>query len=317
MKKLMVILSLAILVLAACHNDQQEAKKYYVSILPQKFFVEKIVEDKFEIAVLVKPGESPATYEPTTKQMIDLSKTKALFSIGVPFEQTIIPKLKEQYPNLEIIATDKGINKHSPESYVDLFHDSHSHHEHEVLENEYAHKHEGLEKKHEHGHKHEGLDPHIWLSPKLVEQQVRNIADYFISAYPQDADFFADNRDKFIKELQAVSQEIKVIFANNENREFLCFHPAWGYFADDFDLKQIPIEIEGKEPTPQEQKRIMEFAKDKGIKFIFVQAQFDQKIAQSIAEEIGGSVILIDPLAQDYLSNLKNIASKIAESMEQ
>ncbi len=304
MKNLVLILALLILVLTACQNDKQESDKYYVSILPQKFFVEKIIGDNFDVHVLVKPGESPASYEPTTKQMIDLSKTKALFTIGVPFEKSIIPKLKEQYPNLEILATDKGITKHKPESFLELMEDSHSHHDHNTEE---ATSH----------HHHEGLDPHIWLSPSLVQLQVRNIADYFINSYPQDADFYQENRDTFIKELDEVSQEIKAIFAESENRDFLCFHPAWGYFADEFNLKQIPIEIEGKEPTPQEQKKIIDFAKHKGIKFIFVQAQFDQNIAKSIADEIEGSVILIDPLAQDYLSNLKNIARKIAESMEQ
>ncbi len=302
MKKIMYLLSLIVIVFTACSKDIKVQDGYFVSILPQKYFVERIVGDMFNIEVLVKPGESPATYEPTTKQMIGLSKAKALFTIGVAFEDNLIPKLQKQYPDLEILATDKNILKHKPASFIDIFDNEldHSHHHHE---NEDAH------------HHHEGLDPHIWLSPNLVKTQVTNIADYFIATYPEQANFFEKNRDEFFTELDEATLEIEKIFSKVERREFLCFHPAWGYFADQFNLKQIPIEIEGKEPTPKEQQKIIEFVQEQGIKVIFVQAQFDQRIASSIAEQIGGSVILIDPLAENYLDNLKIIANKIAESM--
>ena len=301
MRKITLLLLLSLLLLA-CNRKRDEAQKYSVSILPQKYFVERVVGEMFDIDVLVKPGESPATYEPTTKQMIDLSKTKALFTIGVAFEDNIVPKLNQQYPNFLIIDTDKDITKHRPASFVELFAEDKHHHQHETTNDKHHH--------------HEGFDPHIWLSPNLVKVQVMNIADYFISAYPEQEKTFTQNRDVFLAELDDVSQEINKIFENANNRDFLCFHPAWGYFADEFHLRQIPIEIEGKEPTPQEQQKIIEFAQDNKIKFIFVQAQFDQRIARSVAQEIGGSVILIDPLAEDYLVNLKYIASKLAETMK-
>ncbi len=296
------LIAITIISVFACSKDTKVEENYFVSILPQKYFVERVVGEMFNIEVLVKPGESPATYEPTTKQMIGLSKAKALFTIGVAFEDNLIPKLKEQYPKLGIVATDKNIIKHNPASFVEIFaEEDHTSHQHNEEMDEHHH--------------HEGLDPHIWLSPDLVKIQVTNIADYFIRAYPEEKSYFEKNRDAFIAELDEVSQEIKQIFINKESREFLCFHPAWGYFADQFNLKQIPIEIEGKEPTPREQEQIIEFAQTQGIKFIFVQAQFDQRVASSIAEQISGSVILIDPLAENYLVNLKNIAIKLAESM--
>jgi len=296
------LIAITIISVFACSKDTKVEENYFVSILPQKYFVERVVGEMFNIEVLVKPGESPATYEPTTKQMIGLSKAKALFTIGVAFEDNLIPKLKEQYSKLGIVATDKNIIKHNPASFVEIFaEEDHTSHQHNEEMDEHHH--------------HEGLDPHIWLSPDLVKIQVTNIADYFIRAYPEEKSYFEKNRDVFIAELDEVSQEIKQIFINKESREFLCFHPAWGYFADQFNLKQIPIEIEGKEPNPREQEQIIEFAQAQGIKFIFVQAQFDQRVASSIAEQISGSVILIDPLAENYLVNLKNIAIKLAESM--
>lgn len=302
MKNVLILLTVIIMVISACSTDHKSADSYFVSILPQKYFVEKIIGTSSQIEVLVKPGESPATYEPTTKQMINLSKAKALFTIGVAFEDNLIPKLKEQYPTLKVIATDKNVQKHEPADFTQLF-----------LE-DYKYSHNRHEDREEHHH-HEGLDPHIWLSPELVKIQVSEIAEYFIAEYPDKADDFSKNRDLFFAELDEVSQEIGEIFSGKEKREFLCFHPSWGYFADQFDLKQIPIEIEGKEPTPREQQRIIEFAQEREIKIIFVQAQFDQRVAASIAEQIGGSVISIDPLAENYLVNLKNIALKLAESM--
>lgn len=311
MKKLVffVIVVLAI-VLTACSKADNLEDTYFVSILPQKYFVERVIGDLYNVEVLVKPGESPATYEPTTKQMIKLSKAKALFTIGVAFEDNLIPKLREQYENLAIIPTDKNVKKMKPANYVQLFEEANLHHDFEKEDH-----HQDLEKENDNHHHHENLDPHIWLSPDLVKTQVANITDYFNEAYPDKRNYFSENRDAFIAELDEVTQEINNIFNKVEKKEFLCFHPAWGYFADQFDLKQIPIEIEGKEPTPKEQQRILEFAKEKGIKYIFVQAQFDQRVASSIAKEIGGSVILIDPLAENYLVNLKNIADKLAERM--
>lgn len=304
MRKVIFYLAIMIIIFPACSKDNLRQEYFLVSILPQKYFVEKVVRDKYNVEVLVKPGESPATYEPTTKQMIGLSKAKALFTIGVAFEDNLIPKLHKQYPLLSIVATDKGIEKHRPASFVQLFEDDYKHPSYD----------EHLQSNNQHNHV--GLDPHIWLSPELVKVQVTNITEYFITIFPEKKKYFTMNRDDFFTELDEVSQEIEEIFDSVQNREFLCFHPAWGYFADQFNLKQIPIEIEGKEPTPKEQQRILELAREQKIKVIFVQAQFDQRVASSIAEQIGGSVISIDPLAEDYIGNLKNIARKLAESME-
>lgn len=303
MKKGLFFLTIIIMLFSACSKDNKLEEKYFVSILPQKYFVERIVGDMFQLEVLVKPGDSPATYELTTKQLIDLSNSKALFTIGVAFEENLIPKLQKQYPQLNVVATDKRVKKHRPSSFIQLFEEDNNHssyHQHHQSDNK---------------HSHEGLDPHIWLSPDLVKIQINDIADYFIQAYPEKASYFIQNRDDFSKDLDEVSLTIDEIFTASKSREFLCFHPAWGYFADQFQLKQIPIEIEGKEPTPKEQQKILEFARAREIKAIFVQTQFDQRIASSIAQQIGGSVISIDPLAEDYLNNIKHIASKLAESM--
>ena len=307
-RNVLIIVVVLLMFLCGCVQQKSLEDSFYVSILPQKYFVERITGGLFSVKVLVEPGASPATYEPTAKQMVGLSQAQALFTIGVAFEEQLIPKIRGQYKELEIVATDINVPKLRPESFIELFSTTDIN-----MINPKANK----LAEHSHNHSHEGLDPHIWLSPDLVKIQLAEITDYFVAHYPDQKELFINNRDSFYQDLDEASHLISDIFSTVGNKEFLCFHPAWGYFAKQFGLKQIPIEIEGKEPTPQEQHQILKFVEARGIKVIFVQQQFDKRIAQAIAEQIGGKVIPINPLAENYLENLHEIATKLAGSMEQ
>lgn len=303
MKQKLLIFSVLLLLIGGCTQPKSSESSFYVSILPQKYFVERITDELFEVQVLVEPGASPTTYEPTAKQMVGLSKAQALFTIGVAFEEQLIPKIRGQYKELDIVATDSNVPKRRPESFVELFKPA----DLNML----------TPKANSHNQAHDSFDPHIWLSPDLVKLQLAEITDYFVEHFPQHTELFLNNRDLFYEDLDEVSDLINNIFSTVENKEFLCFHPAWGYFAKQFGLKQIPIEIEGKEPTPQEQHKIIEFVQARGIKIVFVQEQFDKRVAQAIAEQIGGQVVAINPLSENYLENLHEIATKLAGSMRQ
>ncbi|OQY39051.1 MAG: hypothetical protein B6226_02665 [Candidatus Cloacimonetes bacterium 4572_65] len=299
MKKLLVnIIILAIVFLAGgCAKQNNSKDVVFVSILPQKYFVERITGDDFDLQVMVVPGAEPATYEPTTRQVVKLGEAEVFFTIGVPFEKSFIPKVKQQLKELKFVATDQGIEKlHSP-TFDDIFKDS---------------SHEGNHEEHH----HEGADPHIWLAPNLVIKQSRTITDYFVKNYPDRADYYEKNYSAFKEELAVISKSSRARFKEIPNNEFLCFHPSWGYFAQEFELTQIPIELEGKEPTPQEQQAIIKYVKQKNIKVIFVQKQFNRRIADSIAEQIGGVVVSLDPLAEDYLQNIEEITSIMLENMK-
>ncbi len=294
-------------------NLVAEQHVVFVSLLPQKYFVERVAGDDFDVEVMVRPGQSPATYEPTPRQMVELSKASLYFSIGVPFEKIWLPQMHHNNPDLKIVDTNQGVTmrevnaaeeivrilRDEPREQIDDIHDHHDHHD---QHNNHQHKHHPGE-----------MDPHTWLSPENVKIQTGNILKELIKINPDKKAEYIANFNKFKDDLIEIQAEISETFSGLESKKFLVFHPAWGYFAEEFGLEQIPIEIEGKDPTPKEMMYILKFCKSENIRTIFVQRQFSQDIAKSIAEELDGNVLLLDPLAEDYLANLSRISQSIAE----
>lgn len=265
--------------------------KVFVSILPQAYFLTRVGGDRVDVSVMVGPGHSPATYEPVPRQMAELSKAKLYFRIGVPFENVWIERVGKANPDMRVIDTRHGID----------------------LLPMKVHPHRGHPGDRIHG---EGLkDPHIWLSPRLVKVQVRSICDALISEDPAHALLYQDNTTAFHRDLDALDADIAQALKNLRTRKFMAFHPAWGYFAQDYRLEQVPIEMEGKEPTARALGHLIEQANEEKIRVIFVQEQFSRKSAEAVARAINGKVIQMDPLARDYLHNMRKIASSFAEVM--
>lgn len=161
-----------------------------------------------------------------------------------------------------------------------------------------------------------GNDPHIWLSPARVKVQVENIYQALVDMDPDYQAVYQKNKEQFIAELEGLNQQITAELAVVENKKFMIFHPSWGYFAADYGLEQIPIQYEGKEPSPGALQRVIDRAKAEGIRVIFVQKQLSTKSAQMIAKAINGKVIVIDPLAPDYIENLKSVAKGFQQGMK-
>jgi len=270
-----------------------------VNILPQKYFVEKIVKDKFEINVMVKPGSSPHNYEPKPSQMRSLVNSKAYFLVGDPFEQAWMDKFKQNAKNTLFIDTTKGIEKIEMEEHehhdapkIDTKHDEHNHEKHD----------------------HSGFDPHVWLDPLLVKIQAKNIYEAMVEIDSQNGDFYKTNYEEFIKELDALDENIKTILKPYKDKAFMVFHPSWGYFAKRYELEQISIEIEGKEPKPNELVELIEEAKKHNIKIVFVAPQFSQKSAKTISKNINANVIAIDPISGNWKESILDTANQIANS---
>ena len=160
-------------------------------------------------------------------------------------------------------------------------------------------------------------NPHIWLSPRLVKIQAENIYQGLAQVDPANKDFYAQNKEEFLRELDILDREIAETLTGVKGRKFMVFHPSWTYFARDYGLEQIPIEIEGKEPSAAELARLIEMAKTNGIKVIFVQPQFSSKSAEAIAQQIDGKVVSIDPLAGDWANNLRNVAQTFAQALSE
>ncbi|MCK5475690.1 MAG: zinc ABC transporter substrate-binding protein [Candidatus Pacebacteria bacterium] len=154
-------------------------------------------------------------------------------------------------------------------------------------------------------------DPHIWLSPKLVKIQIENICNALVRIDPENEDFYKKNKNEYLVELDSLDLELQDVFSKMQGKKILVFHPAFGYLARDYGFKQIAIEIDGKEPSAENLVKIIDTAKKENIKTIFVQRQFSQKSAEAIARQIDGNVVSLDPLAEDYIENLRRIAIEI------
>lgn len=272
----------------------------FVSIVPQQYFVQQIGKNKVDVTVMVRPGASPATYEPKPAQMVKLSTTRLYFSIGVPFETFWLHKIASANPDMTIVHTDKDINKQPVGAH---------HHEGE------AHAADDKART-EDDHGHAGMDPHIWLSPRLVKIQAGHILAALAAADPENKAFYTANYRAFIKEIDALDQDLTQLLKDSAGMQFMVFHPSWGYFARDYKLKMVPIEIEGKDPKPAKLQALIEHARDEGIKVIFVQSQFSTKRADLVAREINGQVMLANPLALDWLDNMKKMAEQFKEALK-
>jgi zinc transport system substrate-binding protein len=262
----------------------------FVSVEPQRFFVERIGGSGMKVEALVGPGQSPATLDPSPKTIARLSSADLYFRTGLPFEEVLLNRFKEGHPGLKIVDVRRGLE---------------------------------LVKLEGHGHKDEDkgqgggeLDPHIWLSPRLSMTQARVISEALCEADPARAALYRRNLEALITDLERVDAELAALLAPYKGREFLVFHPSFGYFARAYGLKQVAVEHEGKEPGARSMARLVDRARKAGVSAVVAQPQFADRAARAIAGALGGTVIKADPLAADYLENLERIARALMKAMK-
>jgi zinc transport system substrate-binding protein len=276
----------------------------FVSIPPQKYHAEKIGGELVAVSVMAEPGTDPHTFEPKPQQMVSLSQADIYFAIGIGFEKAWLKKIKAANPRMQIVHTDIGIQKFS--MTVHLRHGDNARNHTETMPGFGQGRAASTGKEHHPG----SLDPHVWLSPPLVMIQARHILNALVNIDPAHLAVYAANYRDFLVELADLDLELINIFSKKGKRDqFIVFHPAWGYFAHAYGLEQVPIEFEGKDPKPAQLIALIDYAKIQGIKVIFVQPQFSTKSAQIVAQEIGGQVVLADPLALDWADNIRRQAA--------
>ncbi len=261
-----------------------------VSILPEQTFVKAIGGDKVNVALMVLPGNSPHTYEPKPSQMKDVAKAKLYFAIGVEFENVWLSKFKNLNSKMKIIDLTQNIQLLKMQAHEEPGHQEHNDHK-------------------EHG----GNDPHIWTSPENVKIISKNIYEALVKADPANESYYKLNYEKFISLIVETDSKIKSILSNKpKGTKFMVFHPSWGYFAQTYGLKQLPVELEGKSPKPKELINLIKEAREEQISAIFTQPEFSDSIAKVIANELHIEVIKVSPLAPNWSENLISIAHAIA-----
>lgn len=308
-----------------------------VSIAPQKYILERIAGDDVAVTVLVIPGADPHVYEPSPSQMRAVQEAGVWFTIGVPFEDVWLPRITGTAPNLKTISMLKGISRlhfadndraltdfllerglkrDIPQTLAAAEAEEHEHEHEEGLEQGHEHE-QGHEPGHGHGHEHaSGEDPHVWLSPMLVRQMLPETARNLARLRPEKAAVYRANAQAFADELEALDRELAEKFAPvpKERRVFLTFHPSWHYYAHSYQLTELSIEVEGKEPGARSMKAIMDLAKALDIRTVFVEPQFPKAAAQSIAGHIGAVVVEANPLAEDLPALYRDMAAKLITS---
>jgi zinc transport system substrate-binding protein len=301
----LTISAFAIISLLLCPAWAADKITVFVSIPPQKYFVQAIGKDRISATAVVSPAHSPADYEPSPAQMREMATADIYFSVGVPFETIWLEKFAAVNPAMKIVAMDRGIEK-KPINRYETATASHKHAKHTHGENG-------------HGHDHCPMDPHIWLSPPLVKIQAGHIADALSAIDPSNREYYRENCTGFLAEIDRLNNELNALFADTgtgTQKKFLVFHPSWGYFADAYNLTQFSIEIEGKAPKAREVKNLIDFARQHQIRVIFVQPQFSEKQADIIAREINGRLVPADPLAENWTDNIRSVALSIKDAVQ-
>jgi len=295
----LLLVSAASLLFSACQPSQQstvddDVLQVTVSILPQAYFVERIGGELVAVNVMVGPGEEAHTYEPTPGQMKALAESRIFFSIGVEYEQTWIPRFADINPAMLFVDSAAGIER-IPVG------DAQAQDETETDNHIY----------------NAGLDPHVWLSPDNGKIIAENVLLALIAVSPDHEEVLQANYDALIADIDSLDQRIEAALSGVEQRTFMVFHPAWGYFAEKYNLEQLPVQVEGQDPSVSEMAELIEIAREKDIWVIFIQPTFNASDAQAIAAEIGAEVAVVDPLARDWLTNLEAVAEAFAAALKE
>ncbi|MCD4768591.1 MAG: zinc ABC transporter substrate-binding protein [Bacteroidales bacterium] len=286
MKRVVYLLLIISVVIISCSRraGNENHKIISVSIQPFKFFTERIAGDRYVVNVIVPPGASPATYEPTPSVIRALGGSEIVVLDG--------------YLGFEIAWMDKIMQVNSLAKRL-LLADS------QDLVRSEGHRHTGSEG-------HSGVDPHFWISPLSARRIAASLLDFLVEHDPVNQDYYKTNYQSLIREIDSTHSYIESVLQPLDRRSFMIFHPALTYFARDYNLEQIPVETEGKEPSLSDMKDFIDRARSENIKVIMVQKEFDKRNVQIIADEIGAVVVEIDPLSGNWIDAVIFIANAVA-----
>ncbi|MDR1527359.1 MAG: zinc ABC transporter substrate-binding protein [Dysgonamonadaceae bacterium] len=278
---------LSILFWTACSKQPAQENRIMVTIEPQRYFAEQLVDSLFEITTLVPLGNSPESYDPTPREIMQLAKSKAYFCIGhIGFENVWLDRLKSNHPNVRFFDNSRSI---------DWIAGNH-HHEEETGPDS-----------------HKPVDPHTWTSPREAQIIARNMFDALSEIDPEHMDMYRKNLEKLQSEMDETDRKVRACLAHSSQKAFIIYHPALTYFARDYGLTQYAIETEGKEPSPEQLKQLVDLAKRESIRTVFIQQEFDRKNAEIIARETGCRLEVIHPLSYHWSEEIIRMAKILSD----
>jgi len=278
-------MGLGILTLAILVPVVSVAQGVYVSIPPQAFLVEWLVGDLVEVGVLLPPGASPATYEPTPKQMAALDRSQLYLQIGAPFEGPVLAKVSDLMPDLRVVDCRAGVELEP------IGGDGHDHGF-------------GL------------LDPHIWLDPQRMKTIAATTAEALQALLPDEAAGIERRLASLHKAIDDTDARVGVTLAPFSGHTLLVFHPAYGYFTRRYGLIQRAVEVDGKVPSARRLATVVDETRQQPVPALFVQPQFSRSAAERVANALDCELVELDPLAGNYLDNLEIMADRIVRALQ-
>ncbi|MDR2682531.1 MAG: zinc ABC transporter substrate-binding protein [Dysgonamonadaceae bacterium] len=284
-KKYYFITFCLVILLAACSKQPAQENRIMVTIEPQRYFAGQIAGSLFEIVTMVPPGNSPETYDPTPREMMQLAKSKAYFCIGhIGFENAWLDRLKSNHPEVRFFDNSRGIDLITGDP------------------------HDG-----EHLHSYPHIDPHTWPSPREARIIARNMFDALSEIDPEHTDIYRENLEKLQTEIDDTDRQIRSLLEHSSRKAFIIYHPALTYFARSYGLTQYAIETEGKEPSPEQLKQLVDLAQSESIRTVFIQQEFDRKNAEIIARETGCRLEVINLLSTHWSEEMIRVAKILAD----
>lgn len=286
----------ALLVLASGERKEQaDARlRVVVSVPPQVWLLEQLGGEHVHVQSIVGGDDSPHSYRPSDSQIAELMRASVFFRIGAPFERGPWFQAMSKNSRLRVVDVRRGISLRDSDGHAC---NDPGHHDHHA-----AHQ--------------PSKDPHIWTSPRLLKVQARTVAEVLESMDADHQQEYEQRLDALLLRIDELDSQIRNKLSPYQGRAFFVFHPAWSYFAEEYDLRQIAIQIEGKEPTDFEMTELQRIAREEGIKTIFVQPQISGQSAKAVAEVVGAKLTILDPMATDIPANLLALADMIVASLE-
>lgn len=269
-----ILILFAVLALTGCNDTQNNKRTITVSIEPLRFFTEEIAGNKFKVSTMVPEGMSPETYEPTVQQMIQLAHSDMFVKVGaIGFEVAWMKRMEANAPHTLVIDSSEGIETVKTINGTD--------------------------------------DPHTWMSAANAMIIAKNICDALVAIDQQDSTYFRQRLDKLYEKIQSTDLEVRKYITKDTSKSFLIYHPTLTYYARDYQLTQIPIEEEGREPSSAQITEVIKKAKENRVKVLLVQKQFNVRNTRAVAESVGAKPIEINPLNYNWCKEMVSVAKKL------
>lgn len=268
---LLILLFAVVLVFAWCCTPKRSGKlSVAVSILPQKYLVSHIAGEAVDVHVMVPAGSSPEAYDPTPQDLINLSRSTLYFAVGdFGFERAWMPRFREQNPEMRVVDTSAGISRLGDGTHE--------------------------------------MDPHVWTSPQNMKRMGEVVCNALVQADTAHAEIYKRNFSQLCNRMDSLHLRMKQLYAIAPCHTFVIYHPALGYFAAEFGLRQLAVEQGHKEPSPADMRRLIDDIRESGARVILIQQEFDARLVETLAAETGLRVVRINPLSEDWETEMMRI----------